>query len=620
MEDQLKQGETLFAEGRIDEAAEFFLSAVEKGENNKEAYNNLGVVAIQKRDVKAAIECFTRSLEIDPFYKTALINYTDLLKALNQLHIAIPLLKKIVEINSNDDKDVSQLLKEAQKFQHSKLDLSGTSSFDKLPYASSNKEPKDMKASMDKQETTKKDNYLTVSNVDNPHEFITEQKKMGYAAFEKGDYVEARRYLGKVLSLAPDAPESHNDLGAVLYSLGDYDAAELNFYKALELSPDFTDAKNNLKSLLDDKNAIRERARNDKSIFLKHVQPELVKHKRGMNICVFADFNIAGILTMLMRLINKYTIHKARCVIVNDDYLSYDKDVTLRPKGRKDLDSMAVAEAEQIVAQADFFHVGRLPVNFGKVDFKKILNKNNCVIQYFGSEYRAKGSQLFKMHTQTGIRGISWWDWTMLDHGLLFYHIDHILDLERINPPISRAMDNIKIVHAPTNRAFKKTDFFLNVMQKIEKKHANVQLILLEGLENSECIRKKQEAHILFDQISVGMYALSALESLAMEQVVLCSLSNFGMSFCPDSPVIPVHQENLYEVLDKLVTHPEKIVQLGKRGREYVKQKHSPERGIMQYTYLWDLIVNGLRLVDHKQNLFIKNSFENKELIELPIV
>ncbi len=110
MENQLKQGETLFAEGRIDEAAEFFLSAVEKGENNKEAYNNLGVIAIQKRDVKAAIECFTRSLEIDPFYKDAIINYTDLLKTLNQLHIAVPLLEKIAEIDPTD-KEIAKLLK-----------------------------------------------------------------------------------------------------------------------------------------------------------------------------------------------------------------------------------------------------------------------------------------------------------------------------------------------------------------------------------------------------------------------------------------------------------------------------------------------------------------------------
>ncbi len=111
MEDQLKKGKTLFADGRIDEAAEFFLSAVEKDKNDKEAYNNLGVIAIEKRDVQAAIEFFNRSLEIDPFYKVALINYTDLLKTLNQSHIAIPLLEKIIEMDP-DDEEIHQLLED----------------------------------------------------------------------------------------------------------------------------------------------------------------------------------------------------------------------------------------------------------------------------------------------------------------------------------------------------------------------------------------------------------------------------------------------------------------------------------------------------------------------------
>lgn len=360
---------------------------------------------------------------------------------------------------------------------------------------------------------------------------------------------------------------------------------------------------------------------NDNSIFLKHVPPELIKYKRGMNICVYADYNIAGNMTMLMRLINKYTIHKARCIIAYDDYCRVDRDVAFKSSAEdKHIDPVTMAEAEQIVSQADFFHIGRQHLNFGNVDFDKILNKDNCVIQYFGTEYRDHGAYLYKMHMQTGIRGISWWDWTMLNHGLLFYHIDHMLDLEKIPPPISKPMDIIKISHSPTNRAFKKTNFFLLVMQEIQKKHKNVELILIEGLSNSECIRKKQESHILYDQINVGMYALSAIESLAMGQVVLCSLSNFGMSFCPDSPVVPVHQGNLYEVLDDLITHPDKIVRLGKLGREFVKQRHSPEKAIIQYTYLWDLIVNGLRLVDQNQDLFIKDSFENKALLGPSIV
>ncbi len=49
MEDQLKQGETLFAEGRIDEAAEFFLSAVEKGETIKKHTITLVLLLFKRR-------------------------------------------------------------------------------------------------------------------------------------------------------------------------------------------------------------------------------------------------------------------------------------------------------------------------------------------------------------------------------------------------------------------------------------------------------------------------------------------------------------------------------------------------------------------------------------------
>jgi glycosyltransferase involved in cell wall biosynthesis len=110
MDDQLKKGETLFADGRIDDAENCFLSVVEKDANNKEAHNNLGVVAIQKKDLNGAIDYFTRSLKIDPFYKVAVINYTDLLKTLNQLHIAVPLLEKFVEQDPQDE-EITRLLK-----------------------------------------------------------------------------------------------------------------------------------------------------------------------------------------------------------------------------------------------------------------------------------------------------------------------------------------------------------------------------------------------------------------------------------------------------------------------------------------------------------------------------
>ena len=109
MNNKLNEGETLFADGKIDEAEKCFLSLVENDSDCKEAYNNLGVIAFQKDDKVKAIDYFTRSLEIDPLNRDTIVNYTNLLRSLDQLPIVIPLLEKIVELNP-EDKEIKQLL------------------------------------------------------------------------------------------------------------------------------------------------------------------------------------------------------------------------------------------------------------------------------------------------------------------------------------------------------------------------------------------------------------------------------------------------------------------------------------------------------------------------------
>lgn len=110
LEINLKEGEALFTSGKIIEAEQIFLSLIEKDLNCKQAFNNLGVINVQREDVKSAIDYFTKSLEIDPFYKDAIVNYTDLLSSLNQLHIAKPLLESVA-MRYSDDEEITSLLK-----------------------------------------------------------------------------------------------------------------------------------------------------------------------------------------------------------------------------------------------------------------------------------------------------------------------------------------------------------------------------------------------------------------------------------------------------------------------------------------------------------------------------
>ena len=109
----IEEAEALFARGKTEEAEKCFLDIVKQDPKSKEAYNNLGVIAFQRQSSEQAINYFARSLEIDPFHMDAVLNFSNLLRALNQLHEAVPFLEKITE-RYPEDKELVQILEDAR--------------------------------------------------------------------------------------------------------------------------------------------------------------------------------------------------------------------------------------------------------------------------------------------------------------------------------------------------------------------------------------------------------------------------------------------------------------------------------------------------------------------------
>ena len=66
IENNLKEGEMLFADGRIDEAAKCFKSILQSNPQNVNALNNLGVIYIQNKDYKTGVETLLKALENNP--------------------------------------------------------------------------------------------------------------------------------------------------------------------------------------------------------------------------------------------------------------------------------------------------------------------------------------------------------------------------------------------------------------------------------------------------------------------------------------------------------------------------------------------------------------------------
>ncbi len=461
---------------------------------------------------------------------------------------------------------------------------------------------------------------------------------------------EAVENFLRVVKINPDDSAAHNDLGVIYHSQGKRHLAKGHFIKALEASPLYKNALMNLFEICWDDGAYSEglswieiflkAASNsqqpqtdddtvpsalermtkeqpvvpaagslpetdakstltikkkssslDDELFLKHVPEELRDKKNGKNIAVVADFNIAGQLSLLFRMINRYTTHKARLIILQGDYLSYDKDLILSSGNQQDYE-----EAVRVIENADFYHIGRFPKNFNDINWANVLRPDNCLVQYYGSEMRNNADQVYRWHAENKITGLSAWDYTMLEKAPLFYHINLMCDFSRIKQ-CSPPNDVIRICHPPTNRQFKKTDMLLDVYDKLKKKYP-IELELIEGKSNEECLDIKSRCHITYDQVSVGIYGLSAIESMAAGHAVLCGISNFAASYHPDSPVVYVTEADLYHKLENLLTSRKEIIRIGNSSKIWARMHHDPMKIIRQYLWIYDFVLHGHRYVE----------------------
>lgn len=109
----LARGETFFAEGRLEEAADCFEQLLASEPGNARALNNLGVIAYHRNQGQKAAEMFIRSIAADPSYTDPVANLCSLLRATGQLREALPVLEPLAEKHPDND-EIAKLVAEAR--------------------------------------------------------------------------------------------------------------------------------------------------------------------------------------------------------------------------------------------------------------------------------------------------------------------------------------------------------------------------------------------------------------------------------------------------------------------------------------------------------------------------
>ena len=103
-----------------------------------------------------------------------------------------------------------------------------------------------------------------------------------------------------------------------------------------------------------------------------------------------------------------------------------------------------------------------------------------------------------------------------------------------------------------------------------------VELDFLTAVPNSEVLARMAAADIVADQFISGYFGQTTIEAMALGKPVLCYVRDIKRVADPNSfPIINANPDSLYEVLKGVFAAPEKLVDIGRKSREYVVSHHS---------------------------------------------
>ncbi|MCC3355669.1 glycosyltransferase family protein [Bacillus sp. REN16] len=139
--------------------------------------------------------------------------------------------------------------------------------------------------------------------------------------------------------------------------------------------------------------------------------------------------------------------------------------------------------------------------------------------------------------------------------------------------------NNPLIIHAPTNREFKGSDYVEAAVNKLRDKGSPFTYQILEKMSHEKALSEYMKADIIIDQLLCGTYGMLSVEAMAMGKPVVAFIrDDVREKFPDDLPIVQATPNNLDEVLDELIHNPIRRHELGMAGRKYVESYHSAER------------------------------------------
>lgn len=151
-----------------------------------------------------------------------------------------------------------------------------------------------------------------------------------------------------------------------------------------------------------------------------------------------------------------------------------------------------------------------------------------------------------------------------------------------------RVNKRFKIVHAPTNRSLKGTDYIVDAINLLKQSYA-IDFVLVEGMSHEEAKRTYASADLMIDQVRLGWYGGVAVEAMRMGVPVAVYINPADLKFIPrnmrndlNEAFLQINPFNIYEQIAGILDSEVKYQTLCESSIDFVNTYHDPDKVIHQ--------------------------------------
>lgn len=159
-----------------------------------------------------------------------------------------------------------------------------------------------------------------------------------------------------------------------------------------------------------------------------------------------------------------------------------------------------------------------------------------------------------------------------------------------ISEPESAKDGIIRIVHAPSSRRKKGTDFIEDAINNLNRRGYKVELILAEKLPHDKIKELYEKSDFGIDQVLYGWHGKVSVELMALSKPVVCYINPEYLKYRPDLPIVNSNKETLERVLEQLINNPSLRKTIGEKSHEYVLKYHDVEKVVDQLFEIYGLM------------------------------